>query len=211
MRVFLLSLLLSAGAAAHAVTSIMVFGDSLSTAYGLAQGTGWVDLLQQRLLREGGDYRVVNVSLSGETTQGGRSRIAKALEQHKPQWVILALGGNDGLRGTKVESTRANLGAIITECRKRNARVLLVGVQVPPNYGSVYAEKFREVFISLARSERIPLVPSIFKGFGTDREWFLPDGIHPTANAQPRILDNIWELLGPSLRADRAGRRPPAK
>ena len=177
----------------------MVFGDSISAGYGLRQGTGWVDLLQRRLTSEKYDYKVINTSLSGETTLGGKNRIGRALAQHKPDIVILELGANDGLRGAGVEAVRANLAAMIADCRKRGAKVLLVGMQLPPNYGSDYTEKFRSAYSSIASSLRVPLVPFLLEGFAADPGAFLSDGVHPNASAQLRMLDTIWIQLRPML------------
>jgi acyl-CoA thioesterase-1 len=199
LRIFLILLLWSATGVTHAAATLMVFGDSISAGYGLQQGTGWVDLLQRRLTSEKYDYRVINASLSGETTVGGKNRIGRALAQYKPDIVILELGANDGLRGASIETLRANLAAIIAECRKRGAQVLLVGMQLPPNYGSGYTEKFRSAYSSIAASLRVPLVPFLLEGFAADAGAFQPDGVHPNASAQSRMLDTIWKQLQPML------------
>ncbi len=178
----------------------MVFGDSLSAGYGLAQGAGWVDLLQQRITRENYAYKVVNTSISGETTLGGRNRIATALARHQPEVVVLALGANDGLRGARVDTVRANLIAIIGEARRHGAKTLLVGMQLPPNYGTDYVEKFRGVFADVAASQRVPLVPFLLEGFAADAAAFQADGVHPNRSVQPRILDTVWTHLRPLLR-----------
>ena len=198
LRIVLL-ILLSCGAA-QAATTILVYGDSLSAGYGLPQGSGWVHLLQQRLEREKYDYRVVNVSVSGETTSGGRNRIHAALTQHNPAIVVVELGANDGLRGANTDTIRQNLIAIIAACRARNALVLLVGMQLPPNYGNDYAEKFRSIYSTIAKTQRVALTPFLFQGFAVDRASFQPDGIHPNAAAQPHMLDNVWIALRPTLR-----------
>ncbi len=177
----------------------MVFGDSLSSGYGLPQGAGWVDLLQQRLARENYDYKVINASLTGETTVSGKNRLGSALTRHQPKIVILELGGNDGLRGARIETIRANLAAMIADCRKREAKVLLVGMQLPPNYGSAYVEQFRALYSAVAKSQRVPLVPFLYEGFATDRGAFQPDGIHPNATVQMRMLDTVWKQLQPML------------
>ena len=180
--------------AAHAAT-VLVYGDSLSAAYGLAQDQGWVTLLGQRLHAEKPDYKVANASVSGETTHGGRSRIESALKTHRPAVVIVELGANDGLRGSSIESTRANLEAIIDASRRAGARVLLVGMRLPPNYGMAYTQKFQQVYAEVAKKKSVPLVPFLFEGFGEDRKYFQPDGIHPTAQAQPVMLDTVWKEL----------------
>jgi len=190
---------LAAPAAAFSAATILVFGDSLSAGYGLPQEQGWVHLLEQRLRAEKLDYKVVNASISGETTLGGRSRIEAALKTHRPALVILELGANDGLRGATPESIRRNLEAISDACRRAQARVLLVGIRLPPNYGTAYTEKFHDVFGAVARSRKLPLVPFLLDGFANDRMLFQDDGIHPSAAAQPLMLDTIWKELKPLL------------
>jgi acyl-CoA thioesterase-1 len=186
-------------AAASGAATILVFGDSLSAGYGLPQEQGWVHLLEQRLRAEKLDYKVVNASISGETTLGGRSRIEAALKTHRPALVILELGANDGLRGATPESIRRNLEAISDACRRAQARVLLVGIRLPPNYGTAYTEKFHDVFGAVARSRKLPLVPFLLDGFANDRMLFQDDGIHPSAAAQPLMLDTVWKELKPLL------------
>ena len=186
-------------AAASGAATILVFGDSLSAGYGLPQEQGWVHLLEQRLRAEKLDYKVVNASISGETTLGGRSRIDTALKTHRPALVILELGANDGLRGATPESIRRNLEAISDACRRAQARVLLVGIRLPPNYGTAYTEKFHDVFGAVARSRKLPLVPFLLDGFANDRMLFQDDGIHPSAAAQPLMLDTVWKELKPLL------------
>jgi len=178
---------------------ILVFGDSLSAGYGLPQGKGWVDMLQKKLVDSGFDYRVVNASISGETSLGGRNRFAAALATHRPQIVILELGSNDGLRGQPLSDLRDNLVAMIQEARRTRAQVVLTGMRIPPNYGPDYTKKFQAVFTEIARAERVPLVPFLLEGFASQREMFQSDGIHPNEQAQRLILANIWELLTPKL------------
>jgi acyl-CoA thioesterase-1 len=199
MRTFLFLILLLAAGIAHAASTILVFGDSISAGYGLPRDQSWVDLLRASLAREHDDYKVINASLSGETTVGGKSRLGSTLSQYQPQIVIIELGGNDGLRGARVETIRDNLIAMIEECRKHKSRVLLIGMHVPPNYGSDYEEKFRLVFDTVAKAQRVPLVPFLFEGFAADRGMFQPDGIHPIAAAQEKMLDNVWPHLRPLL------------
>jgi acyl-CoA thioesterase-1 len=189
--VFCLCLPLPAGAA----PLIMVFGDSMSSGYGLPQEAGWVSLLKKRLQQERLDYAVVNTSISGETTRGGLSRIAHSLAVHHPSIVILELGGNDGLRGQPVEATRDNLESIIKACQLHGAKVLLIGMRLPPNYGIAYTQKFQSIYPELAKRYRLPLTPFMLEGFGYDPGMFQSDGIHPTAAAQPIILDNVWKTL----------------
>lgn len=194
LRIVILVLLCNV-TVARAAAVVMVFGDSLSAGYALAQGAGWVDLLQQRIEREKYDYKVVNASLSGETTVGGRNRLGAALARHKPQIVVLALGANDGLRGARIETIRLNLTEMIAECRSRGAKVLLVGMRLPPNYGSDYVEKFRNVYAVIAKSQKVALVPFLLEGFGVNAGAFQSDGIHPNASVQMQILDTVWIQL----------------
>jgi acyl-CoA thioesterase-1 len=193
-------LALAWSAATASAATILVYGDSLSAAYGLPQDQGWVSLLARRLHAEKFDYKVANASLSGETTQGGRNRIAAVLEAQRPAIVILELGANDGLRGTALEAMRANLEAIIDACRSAGARVLLVGMRLPPNYGTAYTNKFQQLYGEVAKRRKLPLVPFLLEGFGEKREYFLADGFHPSAEAQPLMLDTIWKGLRPLLK-----------
>jgi acyl-CoA thioesterase-1 len=185
------------GAAAQPV--VLVYGDSLSAGYGLPQGKGWVDLLADRLRAEKFDHRVVNASVSGETTVGGANRIEAVLAQHRPAIVVVELGGNDGLRGLSLAATRQNLQKIVGAAIAAGAKPLLIGMQLPPNYGTAYTEKFQAVFEDVARERRIPLVPFMLAGFGEKREYFQADGIHPTIEAQRLMLDNVWPVLRPLL------------
>lgn len=178
----------------------MVFGDSLSAEYGLAQGSGWVSLLERRLRADRPGWRVVNASISGETTLGGRNRLEAELATNRPQVVFIALGGNDGLRGVSLESTRANLEAMIAAIRKSGGRPAMAGMRLPPNYGRTYGEKFRVLFLEVARRQQVPLVPFLLEPIAERRDLFQPDGIHPTAAAQPMILDTVWPVLSPLLR-----------
>ncbi|MBA2351510.1 MAG: arylesterase [Burkholderiales bacterium] len=188
-------------AASSSAPTILVFGDSLSAGYGIGLERSWVNLLQQRLQREGYDYRVANASISGETTLGGKNRIAAALRTHSPQIVIVELGANDGLRGSSIKSMRSNLAAIIDQAKKTGARVLLVGIKLPPNYGMDYTRKFQDVYTALARENKIALAPFMFEGFAEQSEFFLADSVHPNERAQATILDNIWTPLAPLLKA----------
>jgi len=200
----ILLLILTAVAPVHAARTILVFGDSLSAGYGLPAGSGWVSLLEQRLKRDRLDYTIVNASISGETTLGGRNRIADALAEHKPAVVIVQLGGNDGLRGNSIEETRRNLIAIVGASRKAGAKVVLVGMRIPPNYGKVYTRRFEALFAEVARQQNASLVPFMLQGFADKPEWFQSDGIHPAVEAQPRILDNIYRRLRALLTTQRA-------
>jgi acyl-CoA thioesterase-1 len=186
--------------AAAGPRSILVYGDSLSAAYGIAQARGWVALLEERLKRERPDYIVVNASISGETSAGGLARIRKALEQHRPQIVILELGANDGLRGLPVAEMRKNLGAMIERSQKAGARVLLVGMQMPPNYGPDYTSAFESAFAELAKRHKTAFVPLLLEDFAEKPELFQPDRIHPTEAAQPLMLERVWKALAPLLK-----------
>ena len=201
MRSLLLFLLLIIvpAPAVHAALTILVLGDSISAGYGLAQGEGWVALLEERIQRDKLDYRVVNASISGDTTLGGLNRISGVLKEHQPAVVIVALGGNDGLRGNPLEQTRRNLIAIVQDCRKAGAKVVIAGMRIPPNYGRVYTRRFEGLFAEVARQQNVSLVPFMFQGFADDRKMFQADGIHPVAAAQSRILDNIYHRLRPLL------------
>ncbi len=185
--------------AAADTATIMVFGDSLSAGYGLPQEAGWVSLLKNRLQTKS-QANIINKSISGETALGGRNRIEKELKTHRPDIVIIELGGNDGLRGASIESIRNNLEAIIEACKRSNAAVLLAGMQLPPNYGITYTQKFQEIYPQLAKRHDIKLVPFLLDGFGNKREFFQSDGIHPTAQAQEKIVDNIWRVLETMLK-----------
>ncbi|MBI5790499.1 MAG: arylesterase [Rhodocyclales bacterium] len=185
---------------AHAVEKrILVFGDSLSAGFGIAVSQSWPALLGQRLQANGSATTVTNASISGETTAGGRARLDAALAQFKPAVVILALGANDGLRGLPVAAMKENLAAMVVLAKKRQARVLLVGMRLPPNYGPQYTEEFDAAFRDLARREKIALLPFLLEPIALDQKAFQPDGLHPTAAAQPKILDHVWAALKPLL------------
>ena len=179
---------------------LLVVGDSVSAGYGLPGGKVWVDLLAARLQADGYRYRVVNASISGDTTAGGRARLSQLITQHKPAIVIVELGGNDALRGGRLATTADNLDAMVRMAQAARAQVLLVGMQLPPNYGPAYVKEFSELFASVAKTRRVPLVPYFFAGFGDDLAYFQPDRIHPTAEAQSRLLDNVWPTLKPLLK-----------
>lgn len=184
-------------------STLLVVGDSISAAYGLPPGTGWVDLLAARLVAQRFPYRVVNASITGDTTAGGKARLPALLAAHKPAIVVVELGGNDGLRGGNLASTRDNLAAMIGAVQNAGARALIVGMKVPPNYGSAYVREFDALFASVAQARRVPLVPFFFEGFGERNDLFQPDRIHPTVAAQPLLLDNVWPALLPLLDARR--------
>ena len=191
-------------AAATSGPHILVVGDSLSAEYGLERGSGWVALLQQRLDREGIAARVTNASISGDTTAGGRSRLPALLKQNRPDVVILELGGNDALRGLPLESTQANLAAMARAARDAGARVLILGMQIPPNYGRQYADRFAALFGDVAHAENAALVPFMLKGVAdaaNAESMFQPDRIHLIAAAHPKILANVWPALKPLLKS----------
>lgn len=177
-----------------------MFGDSLSAGYGIARQAAWPSLLETRLKDSGYSHTVVNASISGETTAGGRSRLPAALKQHQPRIVIIELGANDGLRGLPVASMRDNLNAMIRSSQQAGARVMLVGMRIPPNYGRDYTEKFSATFTELAKEHKTALVPFLFEGFALRADAFQADRLHPTAASQPLMLDTIWKQLQPLLR-----------
>ncbi|MEZ5457965.1 MAG: arylesterase [Steroidobacteraceae bacterium] len=193
--------LAGSGAAAAAAKSgagartILVLGDSVSAGYGIKVEEGWVALLQQRLRQQGYGYRVINASVSGETTTGGLTRLPRALERHKPAIVVLELGGNDGLRGLPLATTRANLVRMIQLSQQAGARVVLVGMKIPPNYGPRYTRGFEQIFSDLAREYRLPLVPFLLDKVALTDGLMQDDGLHPTARGQPVMLDNVWPTL----------------
>lgn len=195
---FLLGLALLAPAA-QAAKTILVFGDSLSAGYGMHRDAAWPALLAQRLQERKLDYSVVNASISGETTSGGRARIDAALDRYAPQIVIVALGANDGLRGLPVAGMRDNLSAIAGSAQKNKAQVLIVGQRLPPNYGS-YATEFHGVFGEVAKTRKTAFVDFLLDGVATNASLFQADNLHPTAEAQPRLLDNVWRGLAPLLK-----------
>ena len=189
---------------ALAERTVMVFGDSLSAGYGLASGEGWVSLLAGRLSRDGLAWKVVNASVSGETTAGGLSRLPADLTRHHPSVVVIELGANDALRGQPLAAIRANLQRMIQLVRKARAQPVLVGIMIPPNYGIDYAGGFRSVYSEIAKDEKVPLVPFLLDGIVEHPELFQADQLHPTAAAQPRILDNVWRTLEPVLAKKRS-------
>lgn len=180
-------------------STIVVLGDSLSAGYGIDGDDGWVHLLQQRLHQQGYPYRVVNASISGDTTRGGLARVAQTLAQNAPQILLIQLGGNDGLRALPLAEMHNNLGAIIEQGQKKGTTVLLIGVRLPPNYGEVYIKKFLDVYRDLARRYRVPLVPFLLEGVGGNEQLMQVDGLHPNRAAQARMLDNVWPHLLPLL------------
>jgi len=198
--VLLLLCVLAAIPAAAQQRNLLVWGDSLSAAYGIAEEQGWVELLSQRVEREFPAYRVINGSVSGETTTGGLERLPAMLAEYQPELVILELGGNDGLRGIPVAAIRENLAAMIRLIEASGGRVLLAGIRIPPNYGPRYTEPFHENYFSLAEEFELPLLPFLIEGIPETPELMQNDGIHPVAEAQPAILENVWAVLEPMLR-----------
>jgi acyl-CoA thioesterase-1 len=204
-RRFLTALAVAAAAVAGAITAqtprptILVVGDSVSAGYGLAPGDGWVALLASRLAAEKFPHRVVNASISGDTTAGGKARLPALIKEHTPAIVIVELGGNDALRGQALRQTRANLDAMVKESQHAGADVLVLGMQLPPNYGAKYVREFAALFADVAKSRKVAFVPYLFEGFGESLEYFQSDRIHPTAAAQPRMLETVWPALKPLL------------
>lgn len=176
-------------------TTVMVFGDSLSSSYGIPSEAGWVNLLKKRLQIQSSSYQVINASVSGETTLGGRNNIEQALKNHRPNIVIIELGANDGLRGLSTKSAYENLESIIKVCQRNQITVLLVGMRLPPNYGIIYTKKFQDIYLQLAKYHRLRLVPFLLENFGDKPEYFQEDGLHPNTQAQEKILENVWKEL----------------
>ena len=179
--------------------TILIIGDSLSAAYGMPVEQGWVRLLEQRLASARYPYTVVNASISGDTTASALNRLPQALSRHQPAIVVLELGGNDGLRGLSLTEMKRNLAAMIQAAREQDAEVLLIGVQLPPNYGLRYTERFHAVYHELAEEHRLVLVPSLVDGVGTRSDLMQADGIHPNSEAQPLIVSRVWQLLRPMI------------
>jgi acyl-CoA thioesterase-1 len=192
-----------AGAAGAVPRTVVVLGDSLSAGYGITVQQGWVNLLAQRIASEGYGYKVVNASVSGETTQGGLARLPRVLQLHKPDVVLIELGGNDGLRGLPLATSRENLRRSIELARNARAQVVLVGMMIPPNYGQRYAQEFREMYSSLAARYAVALVPFLLDQVALNPELMQDDGIHANAQGQPRMLENVWPKLKPLLVAPR--------
>jgi acyl-CoA thioesterase-1 len=188
----------SRAAANPADPVILVFGDSLSAEYGLRRGSGWVGILQERLRREGLAHRIMNASISGETTAGGLARLPAALGKQRPMLVILQLGANDGLRGLSIAQTRRNLQSMIELITGAGAAVVLVGMRIPPNYGADYTRQFDGLFADIARTRNLPLVPFLLEGIADNPQMFQADTIHPNEKAQSRLFDNVWPVLAAS-------------
>lgn len=186
-------------AASAAEPRVLVYGDSLSAGFGIAVSQSWPALLGQRLQSNGSAFTVANASISGETTAGGRARFIAAMAHFRPAVVILALGANDGLRGLPVGQMKDNLAAMIVHAKQQGARVLLVGMRLPPNYGQKYTQEFDAVFRDLAKREKVSLLPFLLEPIALDQNAYQADGLHPTAAAQPKILDHVWKALKPLL------------
>lgn len=207
MKIFLITLFFLFNIVPNAIAkpdsslTVMILGDSLSTGYGLPADVSWVNLLKQRMQTHSPHYQVVNISISGETTLGGRNRIEQAINTHRPDIVIIGLGGNDGLRGASIQSIHDNLEAIIQACQRNHVTPVLAGMQLPPNYGIAYTQKFRNLYPQLAERYQLKLIPFLLAGFGEKREFFLADGIHPDVQAQEIITENVWQVLYPMLDA----------
>jgi acyl-CoA thioesterase-1 len=196
---FALFIALAASACAAAAPVVLVLGDSISAGYGLPAETGWTTLLQQRLAEEHYAHRVVNASISGDTTAGGRARLDALLVKHHPTVTVIELGGNDGLRGGSLDAMHANLAAMAAAAQKSGSRVLIVGLRLPPNYGPAYVRRFETTYADVARERKAALVPFLFEGFAEDNAMFQGDRIHPVIAAQARLLDNVWRELKPLL------------
>ena len=199
MAALLALLWLAALPALAAERTVLVMGDSLSAAYGLAPEQGWVALLAERLRTESPGWKVANASISGETTAGGASRIAGELKRHQPEVVVIELGANDGLRGLDLAQTRANLERMVTAAKDAGAQVLLLGMRIPPNYGPDYTQGFERNYTALAEEHEVALLPFLLEPIATDRDAFQPDNLHPVAEAQPKLRDHVWPALAPLL------------
>ncbi len=192
--------LLASGSAHSATKTVLVLGDSLSAEYGLPRGTGWVSLLDKQLKSDKPSVSLINASISGETTAGGKARLPALLEQYKPAIVILELGGNDGLRGLSLAATQSNLREMIAASTASGAKVLLIGMRLPPNYGVDYSKRFTAMYQGLSREKSVKLVPFLLEGLDDTEQYFQPDRIHPNQKAQPIMLDNVWPVLRTMLK-----------
>ena len=201
MRIWFLSagLALMCMAQNAAAGTVLIVGDSISAGFGLDTRKGWVALLEQRLKQEGFDDKVVNASISGDTSAGGLARLPAALAAHKPDVVVIELGGNDGLRGQPPTQLKQNLASMIQQSQDSGAKVLLLGMQIPPNYGKRYVDAFAKVFGDVAEEKKVPLVPFFLEGVGGHPELMQADGLHPAVAAQDKLLENVWPTLKPLL------------
>lgn len=182
---------------------ILIVGDSLSAEYGIRRGTGWPALLNEQLIRENRPWRVVNASVSGETSSGGLRRLPGLLDTHHPSVVVIELGANDGLRGQPLQAMRSNLQSMVSASRQHGAQVMLIGIRIPTNYGREYTEGFAKVFVDLSRENRLPLLPFLFDGMATQLDLFQADRLHPTEEAQSLLLANVWRVLSPLIEKKR--------
>lgn len=198
--VFVISLGMTTANAHSASKTILVLGDSLSAEYGLVRGEGWVSLLEKQLTAKNIHAQVINASISGETTVGGKTRLPSLMEKYHPDIVIIELGGNDALRGLSLKASEDNFRAMISTAKKDKARIILTGMQIPPNYGKEYAQKFFSLYAKLAAEQKIVLVPFLLEGVADSNDYFQADRIHPVAKAHPVILNNVWQHLYPLLR-----------
>jgi acyl-CoA thioesterase-1 len=180
---------------AQAAQNIVIFGDSLSAAYGIQSNKGWVALLESKLKQQNSEYKVINASISGETTSGGLTRFDQMLKTHQPEVVVIELGANDGLRGLSLNEMQSNLNSMITKAKAKNATVMLLGIKIPPNYGIQYAQKFSAIYATLAQKYDLNLVPFFLDGVAGNRKLIQDDGLHPNAVAQAKLLENIWPKL----------------
>lgn len=187
------------GSSANSGEVILIVGDSLSAAYGISKKTAWPKLLQQKLAQLGYDYQVVNASISGDTTAGGLNRLPQTIEREQPEVVVIELGANDGLRGLSLIQAMDNLDRMILHSRQSGARVLLLGMRLPHNYGAEYGQKFQQIYLDVAQKRGVSLVPFFLQGVAETRAMMQADGLHPSAAAQPMILENVWEGLVPLL------------
>jgi len=199
-RLLIIITLATAAPFVAAGETILVLGDSLSAAFGIEKEQGWVNLLRQQLNNQKSHYRVINASISGETTAGGLARFKPLLERHQPAIVIIELGANDGLRGQSLRAMQKNIQQIIQQTWQQQGKVLLVGMQLPANYGLGYTSQFHRVYKKLSEQNKVPLVPFLMQGLQNNSKHFLPDRLHPTAAAQPILLANIWKGLEPLLK-----------
>ena len=200
----LLLLLIAVPLQAAPRDTILIYGDSLSAAYGISQREGWPSLLQERLRKNGLDYNVTNASISGETSSGGATRIEATLATTKPVVTVIALGANDGLRGLPVAQMKDNLDRIVRAARNAGSRVVIVGMRMPPNYGAAYTREFEQAYAQLAQRHKTAFVPFLLEGVADKPDLFQPDQLHPIASAQGRVLDNVWKGLAPLLRKQRS-------
>jgi acyl-CoA thioesterase I len=178
-----------------ATKTLLIVGDSLSAAYGIDVSAGWVAQLQRRLIQNRMDYKIVNASISGDTTANGLARLPTLLDAHHPQIVVIELGGNDGLRGLSLPEMQHNIKTMVEKARSQGAKVLLLGIRLPPNYGKTYTERFHQVYEDVARESKVSLAPFILEGIATDRTLMQADGLHPDAEAQRKVLENVWAEL----------------